>query len=78
MFKKNTEHFKLDIFGLYNTLPESMKKELEKSEEYTFYKLIFCNIKEDVFSKIYSDKKSRTNAAINAMVTFLILKHRYN
>jgi hypothetical protein len=78
MFKKNTEHFNPDIFGLYNTLPESMKKQIEKSEEHTFYKLIFCNIKEDVFSKLYSDTKSRPNAPINAMVASLILKHRYN
>ena len=44
MFKKNTEHIQSNIFGLFNTLPERMKKKIEKSEEYTFYRLIFCNI----------------------------------
>jgi hypothetical protein len=78
MFKKNVDHTQADIFGLYNTLPEKMKKGVEKSEHYTFYKLIFCNIKEALFSKLYSDKKSRPNAPINAMVASLILMHRYN
>ncbi len=78
MFKKNTKHTQADIFGLFNTLPERMKKKIEKSEEYTFYRLIFCNIKEDIFSKLYSDAKSRPNAPINAMVSSLTLMHRYN
>jgi len=54
-----------------------MKKKIEKSEEYTFYKLIFCNIKENIFSAIYSKTKSRPNAPINAMVASLILMQRY-
>ncbi len=66
------------MFGLFNTLPERMKKKIEKSEEYTFYRLIFCNIKEDLFSKLYSDTKSRPNAPINAMVSSLTLMNRYN
>jgi len=78
MFKKNTKHTQANIFGLFNTLPERMKKKIEKSEEYTFYRLIFCNIKEDIFSKLYSDTKSRPNAPINAMVSSLTLMHRYN
>ena len=54
-----------------------MKKKIEKSEEYTFYKLIFSGIKEDIFAGLYSDIKSRPNAPINAMVASLILMHRY-
>jgi hypothetical protein len=78
MFKKNTKHTQSDMFGLFNTLPERMKKKIEKSEEYTFYRLIFCNIKEYIFSVLYSDTKSRPNAPINAMVSSLTLMHRYN
>jgi hypothetical protein len=78
MFKKNDQHTQTDIFGLFNSLPERMKKKIEHSEEYTFYKLIFSNIKEDLFSGLYSDKKSRPNAPINAMVSSLILMHRYH
>jgi len=78
MFKKNIKHTQSDMFGLFNSLPERMKKKIEKSEEYTFYRLIFCNIKEDIFSKLYSDIKSRPNAPINAMVSSLTLMNRYN
>ena len=77
MFKTNDRHTQTDIFGLFNSLPERMKKKIEHSEEYTFYKLIFSNIKEDIFSGLYSDKNSRPNAPINAMVSSLILMHRY-
>src|SRR3972149_3238446 len=77
MFKKNDQHLQTEIFGLFNSLPERMKKKMEKSEEYTFYKLIFSGIKEDIFSGLYSDIKSRPNAPINAMVASLILMHRY-
>jgi hypothetical protein len=78
MFKKNDHHTQTDIFGLFNSLPERMKKKIEHSEEHTFYKLIFSNIKEDIFSGLYSDKKSRPNAPINTMVSSLILMHRYH
>lgn len=78
MFKKNNKHTQTDLFGLFNALPERMKKKIEKSEEYTFYKLIFSGIKEETFSALYSDTKSRPNAPINAMVASLTLMHRYN
>ena len=78
MFKKNTKHSQPELFGLFNTLPERMKKKIKQSEEYTFYKLIFCNIKEDIFSELYSEKKSRPNAPVNTMLSALILMHRYN
>jgi hypothetical protein len=78
MFKKNNHHTQTDIFGLFNSLPDRMKKKIEHSEEHTFYKLIFSNIKEDLFSGLYSDKKSRPNAPINTMVSSLILMHRYH
>ncbi|MGQ9616493.1 MAG: transposase [Spirochaetota bacterium] len=77
MFKKNVKHTQTYLFGLFNSLPERMKKKIEKSEEYTFYKLIFSSIKEDIFAGLYSEVKSRPNAPINAMVSSLILMHRY-
>ena len=78
MFKKNTAHLQPDLFGLLNSLPENMQKMVEPSEEYHFYKLIFCNIKEDIFAALYSDAKSRPNAPINALVASLILMQRYH
>ncbi len=61
MFKKNTKHLQTDLFGLYYMLPERMKKKVKQSEEYYFYKLVFSQIDEEIFSVIYSDKKSRPN-----------------
>jgi len=76
MFKKNTQHAQTDIFGLFNSLPESMKKKIEKSEEKSFYKLIFSTINEEIFAPLYADTKSRPNSPINAMVASLILMYR--
>ena len=76
MFKKNTKHLQADMFGMQSTMPESLKKHAIKSEEHHFYNLIFCNINVDIFSVLYSDKKSRPNAPINSMVSALILQNR--
>jgi len=51
---------------------------LFKSAKNIIRYLIFCNIDENMFKSLYSDKKSRPNAPINTMVASLILMHRYN
>lgn len=76
MFKKNAKHLQSDMFGLQNTMPEELMKYAVKSEEYHFYNLIFCHIDEDIFSLLYSDKKSRPNAPVNSMVAALFLQNR--
>jgi hypothetical protein len=74
LFKKNVKHLQSDLFGLLDSLPESSRNSAKSSKEYQFYKLIFCNIDEELFSILYSDKKSRPNSPINAMVSALILQ----
>jgi len=76
MFKKNAKHLQIDIFGLNNTMPKELMKHAVKSEEHHFYNLIFCHISEDIFSVMYSDKKSRPNAPVNSMVAALFLQNR--
>jgi hypothetical protein len=76
MFKKNTKHLQTDMFSMKSTMPEELKKHAVKSEEYHFYHIIFCNIKEAIFSVLYSDKKSRPNAPINSMISALLLQNR--
>ena len=78
MFKKNTKHLQTGLFGLYSMLPDQLKKEVKSSEEYYFYKLVFCHIDEEIFSVLYSDKKSRPNAPVNALVSALILMAHNN
>ena len=78
MFKQNTKHLQKNLFGLLSLLPQALQKEAKASSEYHFYNLIFCHISEDIFSKLYSDKKSRPNAPINAMVSSIILMQRHN
>ena len=76
VFKKNVKHLQADVFGLLDSLPAPLQQMATESEEYHFYKLIFSNIDEEIFSVLYSDKKSRPNSPVNAMVSALILMSR--
>ncbi len=76
MFKENNKHLQENLFSFTNQLNKKKKKKLQDSEEYFFYNLIFCNIKENDFSVLYSDKASRPNTPINVLVSSLILMQK--
>jgi hypothetical protein len=76
MFRKNESHRQKNLFGLTNTLPETIIQKAMGTEEYHFYHLIFSHIDEEIFSVLYSEEKSRPNAAINSMVGAIILQNR--
>ena len=76
MFKINTRHTQSNIFGFTNRVSSKMVKELQASEEQKFYELIFCNIKEEDFSCLYSEIDSRPNVPVNCMVSAILLQHR--
>ncbi|HIH36962.1 MAG TPA: DDE transposase, partial [Methanocellales archaeon] len=66
MFRKNTEHLQGSIFGTVEMLlGESQKKAYLESRERWFYELVFKRIDEKAFAPLYSEEKSRPNAAIN-------------
>ncbi|MFH2025980.1 MAG: transposase, partial [bacterium] len=76
MFKENKGHLQRDIFGISNRVSASLLNKMSGSGEYLFYQLIFSKIDETLFERLYSDEASRPNAAINTMVSALILmKH---
>ena len=76
MFRANKKHLQTGLFGISSNLSNAKQKKLSRSEEYHFYEMIFCNIREEDFSTLYSEKSSRPNAAINSMVSALLLKER--
>lgn len=76
MFKQNRKHIQTNMFGFTNIISENMLKELKESEQMKFYELIFCNIKEEDFSCLYSETDSRPNAPINCMVSALLLMNK--
>ena len=76
MFKKNTKHTQTNMFGYANMMSPKMQKELQNSEEQKFYEYIFCNIKEEDFSCLYSEEGSRPNAPVNTMVAAILLQHK--
>jgi hypothetical protein len=78
MFRPNLKHQQTSFFGIQNVLPTRLQKKLQQSKEHFFYETIFCNIKEEDFSVLYSEKVSRPNAAVNCLVSAFILKHSNN
>ncbi len=78
MFKENTGHLQRDLFGISNRVSSSLMKKISGSPEYLFYQLIFSRIDEKLFEGLYCEEASRPNAAINAMVSALILIKHHN
>ncbi|MBD3156213.1 DDE transposase [Candidatus Peregrinibacteria bacterium] len=73
MFLENKSHMQQDLFGIESQLSKSKRKKLRSSSYAFFYELIYCNIKENDFAVLFSDKGSRPNAPVNALVSALIL-----
>lgn len=75
MFRPNRSHDQTELFGYRSHLPPQKRQQLEESEEYQFYQLIFRQIPEADFAVLYSDEGSRPNAPVNTLVAALILLH---
>ena len=78
MYKRNKGHLQQDIFCEDPFAISKIFKELEGSEEYFFYKIILCNIDEDLFAPLYCSDNGRPNAPINVLVGAIILKEKRN
>jgi hypothetical protein len=78
MFRKN-EVGQADFLAIWTKLlsPDKLSR-LKKSKGYAFYNLIFCNIPEEIFEVLYSDKKTAPSAPVNCMVAALFLQQQYN
>lgn len=74
MFSKNEEHKQSKMFTAVDYLPPTARKKLESSWASVFYKEFFSRLDEEVFSVLYSEKKSRPNTPVNILVGFETLK----
>ena len=74
MFQTNTKHQQRKMFTAVDQLPATARKLLEVSWAQTFYDEYFCKLEEEVFSVLYSNKKSRPNTPANILVGFETLK----
>lgn len=77
MFVANTNHLE-DFLSNWSKILSPEKLEiLKSSRDYYFYKLIFCNIREEDFSCLYSSLPSAPNSPVNCLVgAHILLKHR--
>ena len=76
MYRENIAHLQKDLFGLFQSMSPKLQTQAEKSEERTFYELLFCHIDEQIFSILYSNEPSRPNKGVNAMAAALILREK--
>lgn len=74
MFKKNTKHQQPALISAASELPEKQRQRLEKSWAGTFYQEFFSRIDEEAFAVLYSEKASRPNVPVNALVGLEALK----
>jgi hypothetical protein len=74
MFRENHRHLQSGMFDTFQQLPEKTWQRLEASWAGTFYREVFCRIKESTFAVLYSDQPSRPNSPINSLVGAEILK----
>jgi hypothetical protein len=64
------------MFGVESQLPRQTWDLLKESQEYAFYKEIFCRIPESLFADLYHDSPAtRPNAPVNRLIGALILQH---
>lgn len=73
MFKENNQ---LGLYSFKNELPEVVRKRLDRTQEKSFYNLVFRNINERDYKVLFSDKASRPNIPVNILIGSLILKER--
>ena len=79
VFRPNETHRQQDIFGLEMQMSPELRKRLQDSKEYAFYKEVFCRIPEELFSDLYHDSPAtRPNVPVNRLVGALILHHLKN
>lgn len=78
MFRKNQEHLQQNFFNPENNMNSTLQGFLKKHWSNEFYENIFLNINEEIFSPIYSNKKSRPNAPVNILVSLEIIKELHN
>lgn len=76
MFLKNSAHLQQNIFGIESHLSDKKRNKLMQSPEAAFYELIYCNINEQDFALLYSDGQGRPNAAVNALISSIILQQK--
>ncbi len=60
MFRPNDSHVQTGLFDTVKELPERIRQRLEQSWAGTFYREVFCRIKESRFAKLYADEPSRS------------------
>lgn len=74
MHKLNEKHLSPELFSTISFLPQKTRNLLGDSWAPVFYEEVFCQIDEEKFAVLYSDKPSRPNVPVNILVGLEIHK----
>ena len=77
LFRENNNHLQQSLFESVNFIDSRIKAKIEKSWAPIFYKYVFCNIDEKLFSVLYSDT-GRANFPVNILLSLEYIKHLKN
>jgi hypothetical protein len=75
MFTESTSSVQRNLFDdILMLLPESKRKQALQSKDYAFYREVFKEIDESIFSVLFSKAAGRPNAPVNCMVGALVMR----
>lgn len=78
MFSENEEHKQENLMSTVKQMPANARKLLKENWSSVFYEEMFCNIDEERFEVLYSDKKSRPNKPVNELVSLMIIQEVFD
>lgn len=75
MFTESTSSVQRNLFDdILMLLPESKREQALRSKDYAFYREIFQEIDESIFSVLFSETAGRPNAPVNCMTGALVMR----
>lgn len=75
MFTESTSSVQRNLFDdILMLLPESKRERALRSKDYAFYREVFLEIDELIFSVLFSETAGRPNAPVNCMVGALVMR----
>jgi len=78
MFKENNAHLQQSFLTSLSYMNDAVNKKLINSWASVFYHIVFCGIKESIFSVLYCNDNGRPNFPVNILLSLEYIKHMFN
>jgi hypothetical protein len=78
MFKRNDDHYQIDMLETANWMNKKTIEKLNKSWAVIFYEEVFCKIDENIFAELYSTENGRSNVPVNILLGLEYIKSMFD